>query len=136
MCGWRLQQQLGDQRNTRLLARTAGGMVLCLIGASIALPRLASPQSTVTGVVTAFHEVKEYRSSHFEFRVEEDNQLGGALRANYFDKGFYFGDPAVSDGDTVEATYLNWTNEVVGLREVAGRHSGWTFQADPNRVGP
>ena len=58
------------------------------------------------------------------------------LRANYFDKGFYFDDPSVSNGSTVEAVYLNWTNEVIGLRAVAGRHAGWTFEEDQNRVGP
>jgi hypothetical protein len=136
LCLWRMKRQLGDQRNTGLLARIAGGLVLCSIGTTIILPRLASPRSTVTGVVRAFHEVKENRGSHFEFRIEGNNQLSGELRANYFDKGFYFDDPSVSNGDTVEAAYLNWTNEVIGLREVAGRHAGWTFQEDQNRVGP
>jgi hypothetical protein len=132
----RLKSQLGNQRNTGLLARIAGGLALCLVGTSIVLPRVASPRSTVNGVVVGFHQVKEYRSSHFEFRVEGKNQLSGVLRANYFDKGFYLDDPAVSDGDTVEAAYLDWTNEVTGLTEVAGRHAGWTFQEDQKGVGP
>lgn len=42
----------------------------------------------------------------------------------------------MSNGDTVEAVYLNLANEVIGLRAVAGRHAGWTFEEDQKRVGP
>lgn len=136
VCLWRLKGQIGDPRNTGLLARIAGGLVLGSMGITVILPIVASPRSTITGVVRDFREVSGYRSSYFEFRIEGDNQFSDVLRANYFDKGFYFDDPSVSNGSTVEAVYLNWTNEVIGLRAVAGRHAGWTFEEDQNRVGP
>lgn len=135
-CLLRMRRQGQEQRNTTLLARAAGGLLLCSIGASTLLTGVVSPRSTISGSVTGFHQVREYRSQHFEFRLARNNELSVVLRANYFDKGFYFGDPAVSDGDAVEATYAKWTNEVIQLREVAGRHPGWTFSVDPHPVGP
>jgi hypothetical protein len=135
LCLWRLKGQIGDPRNTGLLARIAGGLVLGSMGITVILPIVASPRSTITGVVRDFREVSGYRTSYFEFRIEGDNQFSDVLRANYFDKGFYFDDPSVSNGDTVEAVYLNWTNEVIGLRAVAGRHAGWTFEEDQKRCG-
>ncbi len=132
----RMGQQAGYQRGPRRLAQIAGGLALSSMGISVVLPMLVSPRPIAKGVVMYFHEVSGYRTSHFEFRIQGNNELSKVLRATYFDKGFYFGDPSVSDGDIVEAVYLDWTNQIVSLREVAGHHAGWTLQEDENRVGP
>src|SRR5271155_1852546 len=133
LCLWRIKVNPGNPRNIRLIARASGGLVLILLGVSIIYPNLASPQAISTGAVTDFHEVREYRSSHFEFRINGSNPV---LSADYFDRGFYFGKPSVSDGDTVDLTYLSWTDEVIRIREVSGRHPGWEYQEDLRPVGP
>jgi hypothetical protein len=132
-CLWRIRVSPSEERNIRLLARVFGGVALLSLGGGIILPKLASPQGTSEGIVTDFHEVREYRSSHFEFRV---NGQEPELRAYYFDKGFYFNDPLVSDGDRVDVSYLSWTNEIVRIREIAGHHTGLEFQEDLKPIGP
>lgn len=133
LCLWRIKHSSGDGRNLRLLARISSGCVLFFVGISIVLPKIASPRIESAGVVSSFHEVNEYRSSHFEFRI---NGRDPNLSAFYFDKGFYFGDPSVSDGDTVELEYLSWTNQVLRLQEISGRHPGWKFEEEPKPLGP
>jgi hypothetical protein len=133
LCLWWIKVTQGNQRNIRLIARASGGLVLVLLGISIILPELASPRTTSTGAVTDFHEVREYRSSHFEFRI---NGKDPVLSADYLDTGYYFGKPSVSDGDIVNLAYLSWTDEVIRIREIAGRHPGWEYQEDQRPVGP
>ncbi len=58
------------------------------------------------------------------------------VHADYFDKGFYFGDPIISDGDTLEVTYLHINGQAMNIREIFGRHSGWEYQADTKPIGP
>ena len=118
-------------------ARMIGGLGVCFLGASIVSPPLFSPRLTLEGPVAGFHQVTAYRSSsHFEFSVNPNGHLSGVLRAHYFDKGYYFGDPVVSDGDVVRVSYFTWTNDVLEMRETKGRHAGWTYREDENGVGP
>src|SRR5580704_6123652 len=132
-CLWRIKISSSEERKIRLLSRVFGGVALLSFGVGTILPKLASPQGTSEGIVTDFHQVSEYRSSHFEFRV---NGHGPELRAYYFDKGFYFNDPLVSNGDRVDVSYLSWTNEIVRIREIAGHHMGWKLQEDLKPIGP
>jgi hypothetical protein len=89
--------------NFGMLAKVCGSFVMVLMGLSWALPDLASPRGISKGLVCSFHQVRDIRTSHFEFRLDSKEPT---LIAGYFDKGFYFDDPVVSDGDTVEVTLL------------------------------
>jgi hypothetical protein len=121
---------------TKLFSFVAGGLGLCFLAASLAIPPLLSPRKTAIGNVRSFHQVRKYRSSYFSFSVGTGQSSSGELNANYFDKGFYFDDPAVSDGDVVTITYLEWTSKVVSMKELTGRHPGWSFEDVPNYAGP
>jgi hypothetical protein len=84
-----------------------------------------------------FHEVTGYRTaSHFEFRLNAKDHLSGVLRAYYFDKGFYFGDPAISDGDVIKVLYASWTSDILALSEVSGHHPGWMYRESETSLGP
>jgi len=74
---------------------------------------------------------------YFEFFVTEPGSASPVrIHADYSDKGFYSGDPAISDGDTVQVTYLKANEEAASIRELAGRHAGWYYQADLKPIGP
>jgi hypothetical protein len=115
----------------KLVGYVAGGLCLCCLASSLAMPAFFSPRITVTGMVRRFHEVREYRNSYFTFCVGDSQAAHCPLNAHYFDKGFFFGDPAVSDGDVVPVTYLGWTSAVINMKELSGRHPGWSFEKDP-----
>jgi len=121
---------------TKLVNFVAWGLCFCCLAASLAIPSILSPRRTLTGNVRGFHQVRRYRTSYFSFSVNTSQSSSGELNANYFDKGFYFDDPAVSDGDVVTVTYLEWTAKVTGMKELAGRHPGWGFEYVPNYSGP
>jgi hypothetical protein len=132
-CLWRIKSASGEVRNLRLIGGVSGGLTLLVLGVSTGLPFVASPQVTVRGIVTGFHQVKQYRNSDFKFRINGDDP---ELRAGYFDRGFYFGDPLVSNGDTVELVYLSWTNQVMRIREIDGHYPGWAFEEGQRKIGP
>jgi hypothetical protein len=119
----------------KLVGYIAGGLCLCCLSSSLATPAFFSPRITVTGTVRGFHEVREYRNSYFSFCVGDNQAANCPLSAHYFDKGFFFGDPAVSDGDVVTVTYLGWTRSIINIKELAGRHLGWSFEKDPHVPG-
>jgi hypothetical protein len=129
-------QVIDPTPRTRLANFLSWGLGLCCLAASLAIPPTLSPRKTVTGNVRSFHQVRKYRSSYFSFSVNAGQSSSGELHANYFDRGFYHDDPAVSDGDVVTTTYLEWTSEVVSMKELAGRHPGWSFEHVPNYAGP
>jgi hypothetical protein len=122
--------------STKFLGLVSGGLCLCSLASTMAIPALRSARKTLTGAVTGFHEVRQYRSSSFHFVVDNGKESSGELYAHYFDKGFFFGDPSVSNGDIIIATYLDWTKEVIEIKELSGRHTGWTFAKDPSGPGP
>ncbi len=132
-CLWRSKSAFGYERNLRLIARASGGFALLFVGISILLPIVASPRIIIKGLVTEFHEVNELRDSYFKFRINGNDP---ELRVSYFDRGFYFGDPSLRNGDTVELVYLSWTNQVVRIREINGHHPGWAFEEDQRKIGP
>jgi hypothetical protein len=70
---------------------------------------------------------------HFEFRIQGSLGATAVLRAYYFDQGFFFQDPLVSDGDVVAARWLDWTNEVIEIKVLQGRHAGWSYE-QPQRI--
>ena len=74
--------------------------------------------------------------SRFEFSVQDLSGESRVLNSDYFDKGFYSGDPLVYDGPTVKAAYLAWTGEVTALTELSGRHAGWSFEKNPSTTFP
>ena len=122
----------------KLFGRFCGGLFLICIGASDLAPIVLSPRLTGTGQVQGFHQVHAGRAYYyFEFLVSEsDSDSSARVHADYSDKGFYSGDPAVSDGDTVEVTYLEANGEAASIREVKGKHAGWYYQADLRPIGP
>ena len=130
---WRIKSASGGVRNLRLIAGACVGFTLLFLGIAAGLPFVASPQMRVRGIVTGFHQVREYRNSDFKFRINGDDP---ELRVGYFDRGFYFGDPLVSNGDVVELVYLSWTNQVVQIREIDGHHPGWAFEEGSRKIGP
>ena len=113
-------------------------MFLICIGASDLAPIVLSPRPTVTGPVSRFHQVHAGRAYYyFEFFVTEPGSASPVrVHADYSDKGFYSGDPVISDGDTVQVTYLKANEEAASIRELAGRHAGWYYQADLKPIGP
>jgi hypothetical protein len=113
---------------TRLLNRVTWGLFLICSMISVLLPTFFSPKDEATGRVTGFRHVEDYRSDHFEFQIEQTFGTTAVLRADYFDKGFFFQDPAVSDGDVIAARWLDWTNEVVMINVLRGRHEGWSYE--------
>jgi hypothetical protein len=121
----------------RLVGYTAGGFCLVSYGLTLSLPSIFSPRKVITGHVSGFRQVPimlDY--SRFEFTVQDGIRASPVLNSDYFDKGFYSGDPLVYDGAIVEATYLAWTSEIVTLTELSGRHTGWTFRKDPSTMFP
>jgi hypothetical protein len=121
----------------RLVGYAAGGFCLVSYGLTLALPSILSPREVVAGPVAGFRQVPVMRGySRFEFSVQNGSRGSPALNSDYFDKGFYSGDPLVYDGATVKATYLAWTGEVVALTELSGRHAGWSFSRNPSTIFP
>ena len=127
-------QIAGEERKFSLPGRMVGGLALCCFSASVVLPLLFSPRLTLEGPVEGFHQVTEFRASHFEFRLRGGDP-SGTLRAYYFDKGFYFGDPAVANGDVIRASYLTWTNDIVEISEISGHHVGWAYRRAQTGLG-
>jgi hypothetical protein len=125
----------GQERVFALPAKMIGGLGRCL-SASAVLPPLISPGITLEGTVTDFHEVTSFDASPFEFKLNSKGHLGSVLRAHYFDKGFYFGDPEVSDGDVIKVSYFTWTNDVFAINKTSGHHPGWSYREDNAGVGP
>ena len=107
------------------------------LSASSVLPPLISPRVSFEGRVTDFREVTGLDvSSHFEFKLNSKAHLGGILRAHYFDRGFYYGDSAVSNGDVVRVSYFAWTNDILEMSELWGRHAGWAYREGETGAGP
>jgi hypothetical protein len=120
-------------QRTRLLNRITGGLFLVCWTTSLLVPRLYSPRIAATGRVTGFHQAQDIKSDHFEFRMERSLGATPILRAYFFDQGFFFQDPLVSDGDVIAARWLDWTNEVIEIKVLRGRHAGWSYE-EPQRV--
>jgi hypothetical protein len=129
-------QVAGEERKLTLPARMLGGLGLCCLSASIVLPFVMAPRNNIEGRVTDFHQVTGIRQSRFEFSVNSNDRVSPVLRAYYFDKGFYFGDPAISDGDRIRVSYVTWTNDALEITETVGRHKGWTYRESNNNAGP
>jgi hypothetical protein len=88
-----------EKRKYSLPAKLPGGLALIAPEALRAiLPQLYSPEVALEGAARGFHEVHKYRSAHFEFSITTQPEPRTSLKADYFDKGFYFGHPSVSDG--------------------------------------
>jgi hypothetical protein len=49
---------------------------------------------------------------------------------------FYFGDSELSDGDVIRVSYLVWTNDIVEISEISGRHAGWAYREGEPGAGP
>jgi hypothetical protein len=126
-------QITGQQRKFTLPASIIGGLGLCFLSASIALPPLLSPRLTLEGTVIGFRRISGYRGgSHFEFRLNANRHVSNVLRAHYFDKGFYFSDPSVSDGDVIRVLYVGWTNDILEISESpAVTRDGYIERAKP-----
>jgi hypothetical protein len=120
-------------QRTRLLNRITGGLFLVCWTTSLLLPTFYSPRIAATGRVTGFDQAQDIRSDHFEFRIQRSLGPTPVLRAYFFDRGFFFQDPLVSDGDVIAARWLDWTNEVVEIKVLQGRHAGWGYE-EPQRV--
>lgn len=120
----------------RILAFVSAGLCLCCFAWTMAAPQISSPRKIATGRVIGFHQVRAYRSSSFHFQIARDGHTTEEVHANYFDKGFYFGDPAMSDGDMAEVAYLEWTKQAFSIRELSGRHAGWSFSESPETPAP
>jgi hypothetical protein len=120
-------------QKTRVLNRITGGLFLICWMTSLLLPTLYSPRNAATGRVNGFHQAQDVRSDHFEFRIQGSLGATAVLRAYYFDQGFFFQDPLVSDGDVVAARWLDWTNEVIEIKVLQGRHAGWSYE-QPQRI--
>ena len=128
----------GEERKLTLPPRVIGGLGLCAFSASIQLPLVISPRTSLEGRVEGFRQIAEIRSSHFEFRINSSGHISDVLRAYYFDKGSFFGDPAVSDRDLVRLSYINWTKDIWEMIELSGRHTLWSFHnsESENDAGP
>lgn len=121
----------------RLIGYAAGGFCLISYGLTLALPSILSHQEIIAGPVVGFRQVPVMRGySRFEFSVHDGSRVSPTLKSDYFDSGYYSGDPLVYDGATVKATYLAWTGEVVALTELSGRHAGWSFRKNPSTLFP
>ena len=120
-------------QKTRILNRITGGLFLICWTTSLLLPSLRSPRIEATGKVTEFRQAQDVRSDHFEFRIDRSVGATPVLRAYFFDPGSYFQDPLVSDGDLIAVRWLAWTNEVIEIKVLQGRHAGWSHQ-EPQRV--
>jgi len=120
---------------TKLITFSASGIGLCLLSASLFAPSL-SPRAAITGHVRGFHQVREYRNSYFSFSIVAGESSSPELHADYFDRGFYYDDSAVSNGDVVSVVFLEWTRTVVSMNELSGKHSGWSFESTPKTTAP
>ncbi len=119
----------GPSAGTKLLAHITGGLALCAFAGAFGISPY-SPKPTVTGRVVEFHQAGGYRHEWFEFRIDDGVRVSPVLKANYFDRGYYFGDPAVSDGNIASVTYLDWTRDVTRISMRSGAHPGWIFDRD------
>jgi hypothetical protein len=117
----------------KLLAFVAAGLGLISFGASSSLAD-HSPSSSLTGEVVGFHQAHGYRTEWFEFQVSDGRQTSPVVKAYYFDKDFYYGKPAVSDGAVVTVTYADWTRRISKLAEISGARPG-TYVSDRDKPG-
>jgi len=131
-----LSKRLGDSTPflVKLFGRLCWGGFFIFSGATDLLPVLFSPRVDVMGQVYGLRRVNAGRGSYyFEFNVAGQDSRP-AVEADYSDPGFSAGDPNISNGDTVKVTYLEMNGKAVQIREVAGRHPGWEYQADTKPV--
>lgn len=133
-----VSRNMGDNTPSlvKLIGRLAWAAFLICMGCETLLPILFSPRASITGQVYGLHRVHAGRGYYyFEFDVVGQNTRQ-TVRADYSDHEFYSGDPILSNGNTVEARYLQLTGETEQLRELAGRHPGWEYQADTKPIAP